>query len=143
MLLFQTEVDTISLATGASCPPVGASIPNGEAWRWVFAPMSERCFSPVAVRNPPRLSRAKDALEQCSCWGLSMHTSANASIAAFKAVEAIFPRARKTLGTHVAVGQLDGTIGIATLPDHHGHFDLHPYKSAPFLATFQTAGAIP
>lgn len=72
-----------------------------------------------------------------------MHTSAVASIAAFKAVEAIFPRARKTLGTHVAVGQLHGAIGVATPPDSHGHFDLHPYKSASFLATFQTAGIIP
>lgn len=72
-----------------------------------------------------------------------MHTSAIASIAAFQAVEAIFPRARKTLGTHVAVGQLDGAIGVATPPDSHGHFDLHPYKSASFLATFQTAGIIP
>lgn len=72
-----------------------------------------------------------------------MHTSEAASIAAFQAIEAMFPRARKTLGTHVAAGQLDSASGLATPPDNYGHFDLHPFKSAPLLSTFQTVRAIP
>jgi hypothetical protein len=72
-----------------------------------------------------------------------MHATEAASIAAFQAIEAMFPRARKTLGTHVATGQLDNTCGLATPPDNYGHFDLHPFKSAPFLTSFQTVRAIP
>lgn len=72
-----------------------------------------------------------------------MHTSEAASIAAFKAIESMFPKARKTLGTHVANGLLDGTIGLITPPDKYGHFDLHPYKTAQFLSTFKPVKAIP
>jgi hypothetical protein len=65
-----------------------------------------------------------------------MHITEEHSIAAFHALEENFDRARKLIGTHVAVGTLTAAHGIATPADNHGHFDLHPKVSAPFQTTF-------
>lgn len=143
MLEYKAYVGSISAVTGVQCPPKVALEQKRVAWRWTFDPMTATCFHPVAVRNPPRLTRAKDAEEKCSCWALSMHQSEAESIATFRAIEESFSRARKTLGTHVATCTIDALHGLSTPADEFGHFDLHPYKSAPFLKTFAMQKAIP
>jgi len=65
-----------------------------------------------------------------------MHTSKEHSVAAFHALEEHFDRIRKVIGTHVAVGKLSASHGVATEANDHGHFDLHPKASAPFNTTF-------
>jgi len=136
VLQYQTEVDKLAKETGQTCPPADAVVREIEAWRWVFSPISAKCFAPVAVRNPPRLVKATDPQEKCSCWGLSMHVSEKQSVTAFHYLEENFDRIRKLIGTHLAVGKLSEAHGLATKPDKYGHFDLHPKKSAPFEKTF-------
>ena len=143
MLRYQEETTAITAATGVTCPPNTATHHSRDAWRWTFSPFSSSCFLPVAKRNPSRLNRAEAAEEQCSCWGLSMHQTQKESILAFHAVERSFTRARRTLGTHVSTGFIDGTHGHSTSANHYGKFDLHPFSNAKFEATFKVIDVIP
>jgi hypothetical protein len=72
-----------------------------------------------------------------------MHETVAASLTAFAFVEKSFKRAKKTLGTHVAVATINGVHGISTPSDQYGHFDLHPYVGGPFLTTFVVNSQIP
>lgn len=143
MLQYQQQVAEITTATGIQCPPQSAQVIQRDATRWVFNPITANCFEPVAIRNPPRLARAVSPQEECSCWALSMHDTVAASLTAFAYVEKSFRKAKKTLGTHVAVATINGVHGISTLSDPNGHFDLHPYVGGPFLTTFVINSAIP
>lgn len=121
---FTSQLTELQVA-GIHCPPLGACPKMLIAWRWVANPLTDQCFEPPAVRNPSR--QLNDPVKVCSSWALSMHETESQSIDAFKAVEKIFKKARKTLGDHVAQVQIVQTDGVCTLPDSYGHFDLHLY----------------
>lgn len=142
VLKYEANVDVICKA-GFQCPPPSASEMDVTAYRWVANPISKDCFKPVAVRNPTRLLSATDSEKKCSCWGLSMHTSLKASVAAFLAVEKSFKKARKTFGDHVAKGYIKPAHGKCTVPDNFNHFDFHEYKIAPVSAAFGIDSVIP
>lgn len=130
-------------ANGFQCPPAGTSPILQDAWRWVASPVSLECFAPVAVRNPPRLLRASDLEEKCSCWGLSMHLSYAQSVSAFQAVQKSFRMARKVFGGHVANVQITPSDGACTAADRYGHFDFHPYLTGNVLQSVRAVRAIP
>lgn len=138
---YQTEVDQVA-ASGGQCPPANAAPVSRVAWRWVACTPSADCFLPQALRNPPRLLRATDPEEQCSCWAISMHDSLQSSSKAFKALEASFKRARKVFGGHVATALLSSHDGLCTPVDSRGHFDFHPFESYDFVRSFALHGAI-
>lgn len=142
MLLYKAEVQEIT-KNGFTCPPTSATESTRTAYRWVFNPITERCFLPQALRNPPRLLSEKDPEKKCSCWGVSMHDTLNQSISAFHAVEKSYRGARKTLGDHVAQGTLVQADGLSTPSNNYGHFDLHPYKSAKPVGKFTVIAPIP
>lgn len=131
------------IASGVQCPPISAAPKALTAWRWVASPLSEQCFSPVAVRNPPRLIRESDPQKKCSCWGLSLHTSEQKSISAFKNLESSFKQARKTFGGYVAEVTITPKIGVCTVADGYGHFDLHQYATAKILPQVLNVNPIP
>ncbi|CAN7419927.1 hypothetical protein LJR232_002576 [Aquipseudomonas alcaligenes] len=134
VLIYQTNIDGIA-ASGAICPPKDAAEKQLDAWRWVFNPATAACFHPVAIRNPPRLTKANDSAERCSCWALSMYTSREQSIQAFKSLEKMFKNIRKTLGTHVACVRITPADGLCTVPSRNGHFDYHPYEKNAVVST--------
>jgi hypothetical protein len=139
---FDNEIKQI-LKKGCSCPPINAVEQDLDAYRWCADPISVQCFSPQAQRNPPRLLKATDPEEQCSCWGLSMHTNLNASQSAFQTLEKSFRGIRKIFGGYVASGKLTPQHGLVTPPDKHGHFDLHEYKDTMIIPAFQLDSEIP
>jgi hypothetical protein len=130
------------LANGYQCPPLGSAPIQQNAWRWVANPLSTQCFAPVAIRNPPRLLRAADPVEKCSCWGLSMHTSYAQSVAAFLSVQKSFRMARKIFGGHVANLLITPSDGACTAADRYGHFDFHPYSTGAVQNNVFTVQAI-
>lgn len=142
MLLYQTNVSEVT-NNGFACPPASASESTREAYRWVFSPITEGCFHPQAVRNPPRLLNERDPEKRCSCWALSMHETLDQSVAAFKAVEKSFKNARKVLGNAVACGMLAQADGLSTPADEFGHFDLHPYKTSSLIMKFSVVTVMP
>lgn len=120
----------------ASCPPQDATPKNQEAWRWVFRPLTASSFRPVAVANPPRLHRAEDPMERCSCWALSMYASYEQGAKAFIALEKKIPRARKIFGDAIAGGMITPAHGVCTVPQKNGHFDLHPFIDIDLVTAF-------
>jgi hypothetical protein len=144
MFKYQTELKKVNTSK-VPCPPASAKQMHGEAWRWVRNPIDAGCFAPVAEKNPPRLLRAqKDGpTQECSCWGLSMHSTKPQSIKAFQELEKNISNARKIFGGFVSGATLSPTHGEGTSPTSNGHFDLHPYKDVDFLIVFVAFEAIP
>ena len=128
---------------GFQCPPSGSVLIQRDAWRWVANPVSTQCFAPVGIRNPPRLLKATDPAEKCSCWGLSMHCSYEQSVSAFQGVQKSFPKARKIFGGYVASVSITPTDGACTLVDRYGHFDLHPFVTGSLQSRISSLSAIP
>jgi hypothetical protein len=128
---------------GKSCPPSDAVPVVLQAYRWVKSPVSGDCFVPQAIRNPPRLLRAKNKLDKCSCWGLSLHNSLNASKKAFQSLESSFPNIRKNLGGWIAEGKIEKVSGVCTPIDGNGHFDLHEYELADIEPNFIIVEEVP
>jgi hypothetical protein len=144
--MFKYDAELKQVATAkVPCPPASATDMNGSAWRWVTKPITETCFDPAAIKNPPRLLKAQTAgsAQECSCWGLSMHKTQAQSVTAFQELEKSIRNARKIFGGHVSGALLTAVHGKGTKPTAHGHFDLHPYKAANFLALFVTCQVIP
>jgi hypothetical protein len=139
---YSDEMRTI-VEQGYDCPPHGASERNVVAFRWCADPPTTSCFSPQAKRNPPRLMRANELSEKCSCWGLSMHTSLEHSIRAFLRIESSFRMARKVFGGSVAEGRLLPKHGRTTTPDTHGHFALFEYLGEDVATAFRLHSTIP
>lgn len=142
VLAYQDGVAQVATEVG-QCPPPSASGVEREAWRWVAENPKPQCFLPQAVKNPPRLHRATDIEERCSCWAISMHASYASSVEAFQALEKSFKRARKIFGGYVARADLTPQDGLCTPVDPRAHFDFHPYDSYDFILSFSVAGAIP
>jgi hypothetical protein len=141
-LKYSTDVQAIT-TSGESCPPQNAVETTRNAYHWCANPMTINCFSPVAVKNPKRVHKESDLNEKCSYWGVSMYMSLEASIRAFQSLEKSMRNARKTLGSHVATGELTPSHGRQTSPDEFGHFDLHEYASVDLLPDFQIVQQIP
>lgn len=144
MFKYQDEHKKINTAN-TPCPPTSAKEMEGTVWRWVKNPITEGCFDPQAVRNPPRLLRAqKDGpTQECSCWGLSLHVTKPQSVQAFQDLEKLVRNARKIFGGHVSGAKLIAAHGKGTTPESNGHFDLHPYKDVDLQKVFLTCEAIP
>lgn len=141
-LIFNAEILALVTA-GVQCPPTDAVACAMQGWRFVFNPQTSNCFSPVAVRNPPRLARAKDLEEKCSCYGLSMYDSYARGVQAMKLLERSLPRIRKTLGDHIAMVSITPADGVSTPPNNKGHFDFHPYVGNKVAASVSGALLIP
>ncbi|MGE8436608.1 MAG: hypothetical protein ACN6P2_08725 [Pseudomonas palmensis] len=142
VLVFKNEILALN-ALGIQCPPAGASHRATKAWRWVFDPLRTHCFSPVAIKHPPRLLRANEPDEKCSCWALSMYDSERESIRAFSRIEKNFKKIRKTLGSHVALVEILPSDGLCTPIDGNGHFDFHPYVGSKVSSSICTVQPIP
>ena len=128
---------------GFQCPPQGSVLIQRDAWRWVADPVSAQCFAPVGVRNPPRLLKATDPAEKCSCWGLSMYCSYDQSVSAFQSVQRSFPKARKIFGGYAANVLITPADGACTSADRYGHFDLHPFSASALQSSISALRAIP
>lgn len=142
MFEYQSELQKIHTAK-VPCPPASASAVDVAAYRWVKNPMTEGCFFPVAIKNPPRLHALSGPSEQCACWGISMHSTKDKSINAFLALEKTVRKARKLFGDHTAHGALTGAHGSSTPAALNGHFTFHPNKNAALLWHFTVVQAIP
>lgn len=140
--IYGAELAQLSV-NGYQCPPSGTRPIQQDAWRWVASPISAQCFVPVAVRNPPRLLRADDPNEKCSCWGLSMHVSYAQSVSAFQNVQKSFRMARKVFGGYVANVLITPHDGACTMADRYGHFDFHPYTNGNAHNSVTTVSQIP
>ena len=132
---YETQISGLS-----DCPPVFAKVNHGAAFRWVNNPQTSSCFTPQAIRNPKRLN---DASKACDLWGLSMHTSEEASLTTFLFLEKSIKKLRKNVGDHISSGQITKQSGLCTDPDQYNHFNIYEFAGNDFRKTFNIIQHIP
>jgi len=137
------EAEIADFAPGCiSCPPAGALPMAIKAFRWVAKPMTTDSFLPPGKIKPARVNNTKGAAN-CGLFGVSMHTSRERSIDAFKKLEKTFVYARKTIGGFVAEGDLTEQDGLCTTSNSAGHFDLYEYEKVNLIDSFVVLCEIP
>ena len=119
------------LASLSGCPPADAQLRERDAFRFVWDPIDQRGFDPVALRSPRRANRPNQP--SCSAYGLSMFTTEWQARDRFGELEEKHPEIRKTIGTHLACVALTVAHGVQTPEKSSGHFDLHEYKDVDLV----------
>lgn len=77
-LKYQNEIAE-AMPSSDVCPPSFAIASDICAYRWVFNPHTNNCFLPPAIKKPARVGLEKNSNRICGLFGLSMHTSEQAS----------------------------------------------------------------
>lgn len=130
------ESDTCKLS---NCPPLRAVPRTTRAYRYVwigqqfgdsFLPTGKMHGRRV-LPGEPNQQTAPVATLTCCDFSLSFYTTEVLAVAAFERMAARRP-IHKTLGTHLAVVDLDLADGLQEPPSKNGHFELHEFESAVF-----------
>jgi hypothetical protein len=125
------------LATFSDCPSRDAKPRERMAFRFVWNPLAQSSFIPVAFRPPRRANRLS-----CSHYGLSMFATEAQARTRFAELEEKFPEIRKTAGTHLACVSLTVDHGVQTHENSAGHFDLHEFKGVDLVAFSSVVGLL-
>ena len=133
MFKYQTYFEDLSVP----CPPRYYVVQNKVAFRWIFDKLKgEDNFIPVYFKNPKRFNE-KSEEERCMSLGLSFFDTLETAERRFLQLKKrLGQEAYKTLGTHIAKGQIRVEDGVNSMVDTGGHFTHHPsnnfeyYKSS-------------
>jgi hypothetical protein len=131
------------LASVPGCPPTGAQPRERNAFRFVWNPIDQSCFVPVALKltGPPQRTNRQNQ-PSCSAFGLSMFTTEALARARFAKLEEINREIRKSVGTHLAGVALTMAHGVQTQEGHNGHFDLHEYEDIDLVSASTLVGPL-
>ena len=126
MFKYQTYFENLNVP----CPPKHYIADDKEAFRWIFdAPIGEDNFVPVYFKNPKRFNEKSDEA-RCMALGLSFFETLETAEQRFLQLKKrLGEEAYKTLGTHIAKGQLQAEDGVNSPPQINGHFTHHPSDS--------------
>lgn len=114
-----------------NCPPDSATPKKTTVFRFVHADLDdERNFLPVAKLWPAR--RLKNH-QLCKSLALSVFTSEEAAVRFFQAAS---PRIQKTVGTHLAQGDIGQEDGRMTPPERNGHMSLYEADGVEIVDRF-------
>lgn len=126
------------IANYDQCPPADCIECDCVAFRWVFDPMTNECFWPLAKIRPD-----DDRGNCCEGWGLSFFTSSEKAIEKFTALTKIHKNLHKKLGTHLAEGKLDSSHGLATpVNAKSGHFTVFELKGVKLKEDFSVVKSL-
>ncbi len=120
-----------------SCPPPKAVARAQTAFRFVFDRIDdERNFLPAARRDPQRTFK-RDAL--CISMSLSLFDTRDQAANHYAALKQRHRNVHKTIGTHLAKGNIKATDGVATPSQPSGHFSFFESKGTDLATTFEIA----
>lgn len=122
------------------CPPRDARPAERDAFRFVWDPVDQSSFVPVAIKSPRRTNRPNQ--DACSAYGLSMFATESQARIRFGELERMNREIRKAIGTHLASLALTADHGAQTPPGSNGHFDLHEYEDADLVSVSTIIGAL-
>jgi len=107
------------------CPPTECTLKEIQAYRFTHEIITdERNFMPVYLKNPKRFNDKSD-LDKCSGFAISLYQSEEQAITKYNNLRNIVQNISKTIGTHLAQGNIIKDHGVITPIDQEGHFDLH------------------
>lgn len=119
-----------------SCPPPSCQARKMTAYRYVFSPVDVDGFIPQGMKSPGRISASNDNQFKCSLMGLSMFVSQHDAEARFRYLKGKYKNLKKTLGSHLAVGQLTPSMGVASVACSSGHFDFFEFQGISLVGDF-------
>jgi hypothetical protein len=107
------------------CPPTESVSNEIQAYRFTYEKLEDdRNFKPVYIKKPQRFNDKSD-VEKCSGFGISLYKSEEHAVKKYSTLSNIIQNIGKTIGTHLAKGQILNDFGVITPIDEEGHFDLH------------------
>ena len=130
-LKYESEISKVEW-----CPPANASPRTFRGFRFVHRAIDDkRNFLPAAILNPRRTFLKLHV--RCSSFALSMFDTRDNAKNRYESLRMAFQRINRTIGTHLAEGNLTDADGAATPPDSSGHFDLFEDSASRVSAKFR------
>jgi hypothetical protein len=129
----------------ANCPPAHYESPEFVAYRFVFGDLThQNNFLPVLEFKPKRINAQEFASEQAKCLGyaLSLFDSLEHAQRRYQQISRYNKNFYKTVGTHVAEGEIESTDGLASPVDDNGHISLHEFEGADLPAKFRVIAEV-
>lgn len=140
-LKYQAEFVQFNL-TG-KCPPASAVEMTRTAYRYVWNPIGQESFVPVALMPNKRANRKNpNKKPKCGDLGLSMFLTEEQARARFAELIESFTSFRETTGSHLARVHLLPDHGRQELPGDNGHFNLHEYVDSDLTTCCDLVGAL-
>lgn len=128
---YSKEIDSIR-----NCPPEKTEAPQTTAYRFVHSDITdERNFLPVAILKPKR--RFEIGYQQCISLSLSLFQSAEQAKFKYTNLKKAFRNIHKSIGTHLAKGEITPDDGSITEANNEGHFSLFESTDADFASKFE------
>ena len=107
------------------------------SFRWVFEYMNDgQNFVPQFFKNPDRFNEMEDKFK-CQALGLSLFDTAAHAKREFAGLRKYLRSDSAQLGTHLAGGTILPEFGLTNLPNHKGHFTLHPFENIELKEHFE------
>ncbi|MCQ8870101.1 hypothetical protein [Vibrio splendidus] len=128
---YQTELLSV-----ANCPPQACSPQNIRAYRFVYDPLDSTSFLPQGIKDPARAHKETRVPVKCSLYALSMFTTEQKAIEKYRDLKKFVKNIDKTIGSHLAEGQVTTTDGTMSTPNRKGHFDVFEYSGVDFTNSF-------
>jgi hypothetical protein len=129
----------------ANCPPTHYESRAFAACRFVFAEMSHpNNFLPVLAIKPKRINAPDFVTEQAKCLGyaLSLFDTLEDAQRRYQQLSRYNKNFYKTVGTHIASGEIERTDGVASPVDDNGHISLHEFAGADLPAKFRVIAEV-
>jgi hypothetical protein len=118
------------------CPPRSCQPCERHAYRFVYAEIGDsRNFLPAAKRNPAREFDSDEA--RCFSHALSFFSTQVLAIAFFRRLRMRHRNVAKTVGTCLAVGNLNAADGVASVVREDGHFSFFEAMGVELSDRFQ------
>jgi hypothetical protein len=141
MTVLAYSADIAELIQGVACPPADAVDEARDCYRFVHDPMGASSFIPVGKLNPRRMNNSPENVI-CSMLALSFFSNDTLARKRYSAIIKSHPMAKKSLGTHIAIGKIEIGDGQSTVPDGNSHFDFHPHQGIDLPARFTVIGEL-
>jgi hypothetical protein len=126
-----------------NCPPKSVKVNEQIAFRFVHEPICEKSFLPQGVKNPKRVHNEPSAKTKCSLLALSFFTSEDKAKKRYNALKKNVSNISKTLGTHIAVGNLKPEHGFQTpVCSKSSHFDFFEKKDTELARSFDISQCV-
>ena len=111
------------------CPPVECVSVDCQPYRFAFAKIDNRAFTPVALINPQRTLRGRPVAQCCTCYSLSVFQTFEQLKA--RALEGLknSPQFLKKIGDHFIRMDIRSVDGACTTPTGTGHFDFFEFAT--------------
>jgi hypothetical protein len=120
-----------------NCPPANYQPTNREAYRFVHEDVNHpNNFLPVFKIKPARKLSTTDDSQVCKGYGLSMFDTLENASNRYNSLTADNPNIWRSIGTHIAKGQLTERCGVCGSVDSRGHFTFHEYEGIDLVNKF-------